>query len=88
MNYLKDLGGELKGMMVGLEENKQKEIIRYVQDKVLESYRDGIEAGKKPKRNMTGKTGSKPRGGGVTPPPFILLKVRQSPTHPYQCKNA
>ena len=46
---------EIKGMMVGLEENKQKEIIRYVQDKVSESYRDGIEAGKNPKRKFDRK---------------------------------
>ena len=55
MNYLKDLGGELKAMLAGLEENKQKEIIRYVQDKVLESYRNCIEAGKKPKRKFDRK---------------------------------
>jgi len=55
MNYLKDLGEALKAMLTGLEENKQKEIIRYVQDKVLASYRNGIEAGNKPKRKYDGK---------------------------------
>lgn len=55
MNYLKDLGEALKAMLAGLEENKQKEIVRYVQDKVLASYRNGIEAGNKPKRKYDGK---------------------------------
>lgn len=46
MNYLKDLGEALKAMLVGLEENKQKEIIRFVQSKIYSSYKNGIATGR------------------------------------------
>lgn len=55
MNYIQEMGEKLKAMLTELDENKQKQIIRFVQDKVLASYRNGIEAGNKPKRKYDGK---------------------------------
>jgi hypothetical protein len=41
MNYIRDLERELKALLQAGDEAK---VIRYVKDKVLESYRNGLDA--------------------------------------------
>jgi hypothetical protein len=41
MGYLQELQEELRGILGDLDEEKQKEIARFVGTKVLESYRNG-----------------------------------------------
>lgn len=42
MGYIQELETKLKEMLSALDEKKQKEVIKYVKEKALESYRNGI----------------------------------------------
>lgn len=44
MGYIQDMERELKALLEGLpDEDKKKNIIKYMKEKVLESYRNGLE---------------------------------------------
>lgn len=60
MSYLRDFSKELKEMLPEVEEGKLNTVIRRINDKVLESYRNGIEAGERSKGK--GKKFSRRRG--------------------------
>lgn len=55
MTYIQDIEKALTERLAGLDAGKQKEILSFVREKILESYRNGIEAGR------TGKQGGKRR---------------------------
>jgi HSP20 family molecular chaperone IbpA len=42
MGYIQDLEIELQNRLADLEEDRQKELIRFVKEKIVESYRNGI----------------------------------------------
>ena len=44
MGYLQELKAELRQMLGELDDAKQDEIARFVGQKILESYRNGIES--------------------------------------------
>ena len=46
MGYIQDLDIELQKRLADLEEDRQKELIRFVKEKILESYRNGIMSAK------------------------------------------
>lgn len=44
MGYIQEIEKDLKERLVDLEEERQREVIKYVKEKILESYRNGIKA--------------------------------------------
>lgn len=46
MGYLQEFEQELKARLANLEEREQKDVIRFVKEKILESYRNGIMSAK------------------------------------------
>ena len=66
MGYLQAFEQELKARLANLEEREQKDVIRFVKEKILESYKNGImsvkltaadkEATKQSRRFARGKT--------------------------------
>jgi len=46
MGYIQDLEQELNEMLSDLPEERQKKIIRFIKEKVLESYKNGIVSAK------------------------------------------
>lgn len=46
MGYILDLERALKELLADLEEGKKREVIQFVKERVLESYRNGITAAK------------------------------------------
>jgi len=66
MGYIQEIEEELKTRLADLGEREQKEVIRFVKEKILESYRNGImsakltaadkEATKQSRRFARGKT--------------------------------
>ena len=42
MGYIQELEQELQTRLADLGEREQKEVIRFVKEKILESYRNGI----------------------------------------------
>ncbi len=46
MGYIQDLEQELNEMLSDLPEERQKKIIRFIKEKVLESYKNGIISAK------------------------------------------
>lgn len=61
MNYLKDTGVELEKMLSALDENEKERVIRFVQSKIYESYKNGKKAGDYPPKKPYGKYSK--RGG-------------------------
>ena len=51
MGYLQEFESELAARLADLGESEQKEVIRFVKEKVLESYKNGLKA---PKRTGAG----------------------------------
>jgi len=51
--YLRDLGKELKKLLAAGDDD---ETIRFVKEKVLESYRNGIKSGKSSKKKTKKKS--------------------------------
>jgi len=46
MGYIQDLEQKLNEMLSDLPEERQKKIIRFIREKVLESYKNGIMSAK------------------------------------------
>ena len=42
MGYIQEIEEELQTRLANLEEREQKEVIRFVKEKILESYKNGI----------------------------------------------
>ena len=55
MGYIQDLEQELNEMLSDLPEERQKKIIRFIREKVLESYKNGIMSAKFVKAGMEAK---------------------------------
>jgi len=46
MGYLQDLQKELRALLGDLDEAQQKKIARFVGEKILESYKNGLATGR------------------------------------------
>jgi uncharacterized membrane-anchored protein len=46
MGYIQNIEQELKGRLYRLSEDQQKAVIRFVKERILESYRNGIMSAK------------------------------------------
>lgn len=55
MSYLQEAEKGLKTLLAGIDPEKQKAVIGFFKEKVLESYRNGLEAGERPK-NKAGRS--------------------------------
>ena len=51
MGYIQDLERDLRKLLQGIEKNKQDEIVRFVAEKVLESYKNGLKGVKSAKQS-------------------------------------
>ncbi|MGE0682956.1 MAG: hypothetical protein AB7P69_18885, partial [Candidatus Binatia bacterium] len=46
MGYIQELEAELTAMLADLGEAEQRQVVRYVKEKILESYKNGIMSAK------------------------------------------
>lgn len=46
MGYIQDLDKELQKRFADLDEERQKELIKFIKEKIIESFRNGIMSGK------------------------------------------
>jgi hypothetical protein len=65
MGYLQDLQQEVRQLLGDLAEERQKEIARWVANKVLESYRNGQTNGSSRDPSRLGREGLTARGAAV-----------------------
>ena len=61
MSYLTEFGDELLSMLDDVPEDKQAKIVKFAQDAVYESYKNGVAKGK--------QSPAKPNGGSQKRPP-------------------
>ncbi len=50
MNYLQNIEKDIAEMLKNIPADVATNVIKYVKGKILESYKNGIEAGRKPKK--------------------------------------
>ena len=56
MSYLTEFGDELLSMLEDVPEDKRAKIVKYAQDAVYESYKNGIAKGKETPAKPNGET--------------------------------
>jgi hypothetical protein len=66
MGYLQDLQQEVRQLLSDLAEERQKEIVRWVANKVLESYRNGQANGEATVRLARASKGLEETGKRLT----------------------
>ena len=59
MGYLQDFEAELKEKLKDIPEDSQKQLTRYIKEKIVESFKNGIQAGRLVKAYRSGKFNQK-----------------------------
>jgi uncharacterized membrane-anchored protein len=59
MGYIQELEQELTARLAGMDESEQQETIRWVKEKIIESYKNGIMSAKLGRENK--EAAQKPR---------------------------